>query len=378
MKVLFTTNIPAPYRMDFFNELGNMCDLTVAFEDNKVSDRNIQWMNRKAENFKLIMLKGIKIGKDNSINFSVLKLLKDKWDVIIIGDYSTPTSIIEIEYLKMKKIPFYIEADGGLIHSDSKIKYWLKKHLISAAENWFSSGVETTMYLTHYGAKEDKCYTYPFTTLLKKDIEYASGYRREDKNRMKHKLNMTEKVIVLSVGRFSYEKGYGKGYDVIMRAAEKMNDDIGFYIVGDEPTEEFIRWKKEKNLEHVHFVGYKDKSKLADYYIAADIFVLMTISDVWGLVINEAMMYSLPVISTNKCVAAVELVENDVNGYVLNVGDDEGLKNCIYKIKNNNLFENMGAQSFSKIQYYTIENMAQVHIDVMERNLKGKRNENRI
>ena len=45
LKVLFITNIPSPYRVDFFNELGKMCDLTVLFERKDALDRDTKWLS---------------------------------------------------------------------------------------------------------------------------------------------------------------------------------------------------------------------------------------------------------------------------------------------------------------------------------------------
>jgi len=45
MKILFTTNIPVPYRIDFFNELGKYVDLTVTFERVEAHTRNSKWLN---------------------------------------------------------------------------------------------------------------------------------------------------------------------------------------------------------------------------------------------------------------------------------------------------------------------------------------------
>ena len=58
MKVLFLTNIPSPYRVDFFNELGKLCELTVLFEREKATDR--EWDSNNNINYEAIYLKGIK------------------------------------------------------------------------------------------------------------------------------------------------------------------------------------------------------------------------------------------------------------------------------------------------------------------------------
>ena len=163
MKILFLTNIPSPYRVTFFNELGKSCVLIVAFEGNFATDRNQQWQTENAVHFTAVWLNGLRLGSDKFLSFSMLKLLQQGWDAVIVGGYSTPTGMLAIEYMRLKKIPFYLEVDGGIIRPDNKLKFNLKKHFISAASGWFSSGKETTQYLTHYGANPAKIYEYPFT-----------------------------------------------------------------------------------------------------------------------------------------------------------------------------------------------------------------------
>ena len=57
MKILWLTNIPSPYRVDFFNELGKLCELTVLFEKKAASDRDDSWKNFEAKNFTPVFLK---------------------------------------------------------------------------------------------------------------------------------------------------------------------------------------------------------------------------------------------------------------------------------------------------------------------------------
>ena len=64
MKVLFLTNIPSPYRVDFFNEIGKYCDLTVLFEKGFSNERDTSWKNYSFDNFKGIFLKGKSIKTD--------------------------------------------------------------------------------------------------------------------------------------------------------------------------------------------------------------------------------------------------------------------------------------------------------------------------
>ena len=60
MKVLFMANIPSPYRVDFFNELGKYCDLTVTFEGETATDRDKKWKAAEYKNFKAHFMKGFR------------------------------------------------------------------------------------------------------------------------------------------------------------------------------------------------------------------------------------------------------------------------------------------------------------------------------
>ena len=71
--------------------------------------------------------------------------------------------------------------------------------------------------------------------------------------------------MIISVGRFNYLDGEGKGFDLLFKIAEEMDADTGIYIIGDSPTERFVQWKQEKALDHVHFVPFKRKDMPMNY-----------------------------------------------------------------------------------------------------------------
>ena len=113
----------------------------------------------------------------------------------------------------------------------------------------------------------------------------------------------------------------------------------------------------------MHFIEFKTKQELKDYYLAADLLCLQTRGDVWGLVINEGMAMGLPIITTDCCVAGLELVEIGKNGYIVSVEDEIELSDKINLILSDDLLRSKFAEnSLNKIQQYTIENMAKRHI----------------
>lgn len=367
MKVLFITNYPSPYRVDFFNLLGMHVELAVVFTEN-IDDqkhRSSKWFNMDFSGFHPIFLKDkVKIGKI-CVCRDIFKILKNKYDCIILGGYSSGTQMAVIDYLRRHKIPFAIEADGGMIKKESIIHKLIKKHFIGSADYWLSSGKKTSEYFLHYGAKDKNIYVYPFTSIKKNEIlafEQLCNYKHfNDKNKIRERLLISEPKIILYVGQMIYRKGI----DVLLKAAKELPNDIAICLVGGEPTNDYLDMKESLDLQHVYFFGFQPKANLADFYIAADLFVMPTREDIWGLVINEAMCYGLPIVSTERCVAACELVENNINGLIVPSDSPTALAEGIVQVLESDTLA-MKKESLKRIEQYTIENMVKAHIDFIE------------
>ena len=367
-KILFLTNVPSPYRVEFFNELGKHCDLTVVFEKRTSSERDASWKNYSFDTFKGIFLKGISVRSDAALCFGITGVLKnEKFDHIICTNVSSPTGMIAINYMKKHGIEYCLECDGAVAGSGKGLKEKIKKHFISGAKKYFSTSRSADKYYITYGARPSRIVRYPFTSLRKSDVEKAPATEQE-KKLLREELGIKAGKLAVSVGRFSYLKGYGKGFDLLIKAAHEINGNEGkIYIIGDEPTEEFIEMRNALASDNVVFLGHKSKEELRKYYRAADVFVLMTRGDAWGLVVNEAMSCGLPVITTDKCVAGLELVENGVNGFLI---DSESWRKCADSLKilfeNDDMCKAMGRASLEKIRIYTIEEMVLVHLAELE------------
>ena len=395
MRVFYHTNIPSPYRIDFLNELGKKCELTAAFEGTSARDRDAAWFTGKAEQFTAIFMKGRQTGDEQYLCPEILRHLGKGWDKIILSGYSSPTVMLAIEYLRLRRIPFYMELDGGIVQQEGRLKYLVKRHFAGAAAGWFSSGQATTQFITHYGADPARCYGYPFSSLLEKDLldavrippEEASclaeppaplpedsldavrvGWsaedyitRREQLRRIARKqLGMEDGQILISVGQIIPRKGH----DLLLRAAAGLPCQI--YIIGGEETAELRALMDELGMDRVRFVPFVDKKTLQRYYQAADVLVLATRFDIWGLVINEAMAQGLPVITTRQCVAGVELVEEGRNGFLV---DAENVSELAERIRTllscPDLQRQFGERSYRKMMDYTIEKMAQRHFEIL-------------
>lgn len=371
-RVLWLTNIPSPYRVDFFNELGQYCELTVVFESRQSDERDKSWQNFEINHFEAIFLKGIKIGVAEAFCPGALKYInRKKYDKFVVTNYSDMTGMIAVLAMKIAHIPYIIEGDGAFAGSGKGIKEKLKKAIISYAELCFSTSKQHDEYYQKYGGK--KIIRYTFTSLKAEELALRKEKNMYIKKELRKELGITEKYVVLSVGRFNYQAGYGKGFDTLMKASQLLSSDIGVYIVGDLPTEEFVRWKREKNIVNIHFIGYKEKNELMRYYAMADVFALLSRGEAWGLVINEAMSFGLPIITTNRCVAGIELIKNGRNGFIVEVDDYEDVVNKIeYIIGHEYLREKMRKENLTIINEYTIENMVKDHFCILENRMKSR------
>ncbi len=360
MKVLYLTTVPTPYKVAFFEELGKLCDLTVLFENKQVSYREKSWMVNDFHNFTAIFLRGFNI-KDKKISVEAIRIIKNRnYDRVIIGCYSTITQMIAQKYMIDHKIPFIHSSDGGMIKEDSALQKKLKSYFIKNASAWLGTGKVTTEYLEHYGAYENKIITYPFTSIYERyilPVPDSMVVKRQFRNQLK----MYEDKIVLSVGQLIHRKGI----DILIKAASQLNN-TGIYIIGGTPSDEYVELKRKYNANNIHFIGFKDKNELSKYYRAADVFVLPTREDIWGLVVNEAMSYGIPVVTTNKCVAGMEMVEQGVTGSIVEVENVNQLVEAVrYWLENGSIESNNA--SLDKARQYTIEKMAAVHYEILRK-----------
>lgn len=361
MKVLFITNLPSPYRIDFFNEFGKHCDLTVLYERHSALDRNENWRGDIANNYseKYVDLKPI--GTDRSIGYGLVNEIKTRsFDRLIISGYASPAVIMAILYCRIKNIPYYIESDGGFNKKDKFPKSMIKRFLLRKAKGYFITCDEYKKYLLRLGIDERRLHKYPFTSLKEEDI-ISEPISFIAKQQIRGNLGIAEKKVILAVGQFIQRKGF----DVLINAAKDLPAYVGVYIVGGDPTDEYIALQAELKLNNIHYVGFKTKEELKKYYQASDIFVLPTREDVWGLVVNEAMANGLPVITTEKCIAGLELICNGENGFIVEADNVLQLSSCINEIiDDDERLESMGINSINTVSNFTIEKMAKCHLQL--------------
>lgn len=353
--VLYLTNIEVPYRVKFFNELAKYCDLTVLYERRNSKNRNEEWAFSETSLFHKEYLDGFKIGNENLLSYQVIGFVKKKYDIIIIGCYNSPTQIMALFYMRMKKIEYYLNIDGETFIGHHGIKNWLKKNILIGASHYLVAGKHSGDSLQRLIPNANLS-MYGFSSLYNAEI---------DKNRIEKNL-LNHQNIVLVVGQFlDY-----KGLDIVVNIA-KRDRSIYYRFVGTgNRTDEF---KKRYHLElesNIEVVPFLLKEKLEEEYKRCTVLVLPSRKECWGMVINEAASFGTPIVSTYGSGAAIEFLADQYKCFLSAPDNEEDLYN---KIKNVLAFrkkEEYANYLLDKTKKYSIENMVKQHCAALGINMK--------
>lgn len=104
-------------------------------------------------------------------------------------------------------------------------------------------------------------------------------------------------------------------------------------IVGDgEERERLEAQCRALKLDSVRFAGFRNQTELPAFFHLADVFVLPSQHEPWGLIVNEAMAAGLPVIVSSDVGSHIDLVTDGLTGYVYPVGDIPALTHSLTRI----------------------------------------------
>lgn len=364
MKVLFLTNLPSPYRVRFFTELGKKCELTVLYERRTASDRDKNWKADAGKTYQEFYLKGLKLSADNSFCPSVIRYLKFEYDIIVIGMYSTFTAMIAMMWLKLNHKQYVISTDGGFIREESKIKRKFKTFWLSSASFWLGTGKLARKYMCYYGAKNERIFDYPFTSVDETDI-IPNPLEAKEKKKLREELGIFADKVVISVGQFIPRKGF----DILLESCNfALDTNVEILIIGGT-KEDLERLTERKIQQNVKIYPFMPKQRLFQYYLAADFFVLPTREDVWGLVVNEAMACGLPVLTTDRCGAGLEMIKQGKNGWIIPTEDVEALSSGMISMIKLSCSEltRYADYAIKTAKEYTFQKMAEKHFEILER-----------
>jgi len=344
-KVLYLTNIEVPYRVRFFNELAKYCDLTVLYERERSANRNQTWANSVQLNFRVKYLNGLNIGNENSFSLKILKEVLSKYDSIVVGCYNSPVQMLAILVMRLCRIPYILNLDGEAFLSGNGLKKKLKRFFASGAEKYLVAGEQSAESLKNALGKENVVIPYYFSSLSEQEIaehRLLSGKDRND--------------TILVVGQyFDY-----KGMDVALEAA-RLDQSLRYKFVGMGSRTALFQQALEIP-ENVELIPFLQKQELEEEYKTCAMLVLPTRQECWGLVINEAASFGMPIVSTWGSGAAVEFLSKEYPHYLAEPGNAESLYECIALVRNDPQKANYSTYLLERTRKYSIENNVREHV----------------
>ncbi len=314
--VVFYTYLP-PWRIDVFNEMGKYYDLTIVFLNaNAVGFTYDRQLLLDKLNVNSIFIDNGFIVGSKPFRFGIYKLLKRLMPDIVFSHEYSPTSLYISFLLKLNLLSFrYIitTSDNLLMAQSVKgIKSIARAYILKSANG-----------IIVYSESVKQWYKQKFPTLkieICPNIQNPASllqYKPEFKliiDKHKKKFNIFDTNIILYTGRLEKVKGL---YLLLNAFSKSNNIDFKLVIVGDgNEKAELIKLSNTLNLkDKVIFAGYYDLSELYAWYEMANFFILPSIFEPFGAVVNESLVFGCPVLAS-KYIGALDYIEENQNGFV--------------------------------------------------------------
>jgi glycosyltransferase involved in cell wall biosynthesis len=340
------TNIPSPYRKHQFERLSEVFPRTrVYFYDDMEAGRPWStdlsgWkINFSCMKEKLSLGKASKLrfGRFGGISIDFLRdLLRQPWGTIHLVGYGI--SGLEWWILWFSGLVGWskvVELSDGMLQERITPPTMLTRFKLLGHRYCFIPGKRGHNAALLMGFKPKNIYNAYFSH----DAEafnqyYLKNYLKDRETTRKNNKILNDHLVVLTISRFLDWKRLedaAKALHIIEHEAPELAKKMTYVLIGDgQCISHESLLESLKTIRIVHHVQMPYEEVLS-WYCASDLFVLPSEGDIWGLVVNEALSMRLPVICTDA-IGASELIENDVNGFVVTRRSPHEIAHNIIKI----------------------------------------------
>ena len=247
-------------------------------------------------------------------------------DAILLFGWKFKSHLKCMKYFH-NKIPILFRGDSTLLGERSLIKYLLRKIIL----RWVYKYVDIALYV----GQHNKNY-FKYFGLKQAQMLFAphciDNQRFSCDNESRESLALKERefmgisdtdIVFLYAGKFEKIKQL----DLLINAFSKIKDDnIHLILVGDGPIFKFLELASA-NDKRIKLLPFQNQLNMPVIYRIADVFVLTSVTETWGLSVNEAMACGRTVLISDTCGCALDLVKEGVTGYTFNSGNEIDLIN---------------------------------------------------
>jgi glycosyltransferase involved in cell wall biosynthesis len=230
---------------------------------------------------------------------------------------------------------------------------WLSR----VADSFLAIGSLNRDYYLAQGIKTDRLFWTPYAVdngFFQERSRVAALHREKLRGRLGLEPG---RPVILFAGKLMGRKRPGDLLEAWARLATSPKQPPYLLYVGDgELRGELEARANELDNRSVRFLGFKNQSELPAYYDLCDVFVMPTMLEPWGLVVNEVMNAGKTVIVSDQVGCAPDLVRDGCNGLVYPAGDIDSLHGALVKLLTDaNRRDHMGRKSLEIINRWSFE-----------------------
>jgi 1,2-diacylglycerol 3-alpha-glucosyltransferase len=362
-RLVILTEIIAPYRIPVFNALAARgdVDLHVIFlSENDPSLR--QWHVYKDEikfSYEVLPAWRRRIGKYNLLLNRALNsaLRRARPDAVLCGGYSYVAAWRAAFWAKRHHVPLILWSESTALDMRRRHRAveFVKREFCKRCLAFVAAGKASRDYLLELGAPGGAIFIAPDAVDVRFFAAAADRARQQDREiRVRHDL---PRRYFLYAGRLVQEKGVFELLDAYAKLEASLRSRIGLVFVGDGPARNELAGRAPGiQPGMVRFCGWVHREQIPEIYALAEVFVFPTYTDTWGLVVNEAMACSLPIVASQVAGCVPDLLEDGWNGFAVRPREVEGLVRALQVLSNDpESALKMGSRSFQRILEYTPE-----------------------
>jgi glycosyltransferase involved in cell wall biosynthesis len=365
--LVILTEIISPYRIPLFNALAEHKAIRPHVIFLAETDPSLrQWHVYKREiRFSYQVLPSLRrsVGTYNALlNWGVIRALEEAQpEVVLCGGYNYLASWQSLLWAGMRGVPFLLwsESTACDLRAGRPWVEFLKSEFLKNCTGFVVPGISSREYLVARGLKESRIFTAP--NAVDNDL-FRLGARQARLNEAQIRAELALPLrYFLFVGRLVWEKGV---FDLLSAYASldpNLRGAIALLFVGEGPERQ--RLEEQARLVapgRLLFAGFVHREQLPAYYALADMLILPSHTEPWGLVVNEAMACGLPVVVSRAAGCVADLVRAGWNGRIVSPGDIAGIGEAMQSLAcGTALRHTMGLHSTELIQRYSAEAWAE-------------------
>jgi glycosyltransferase involved in cell wall biosynthesis len=235
---------------------------------------------------------------------------------VAIPGWSHKAALAALQWCLQADVPAVVMSDSNLF--DVPRHWWregIKKRLVQLYSAGFAAGTAQARYLEYLGLRPDQI-SIGYDAVDNEYFGTGAAQSRRESASLRFKLRLPERYFLASARFVPHKNILG-----LIRAYAAYRERCAgaawhLVVLGDGAQRaEILAMVDRLNLRGLVLTpGFKQYDELPAYYGLADAFVHASLTEQWGLVVNEAMACRLPVLVSNRCGCVPDLVREGVNG----------------------------------------------------------------